>query len=238
MVYLERECLHCSPYLSLPAHLCRSYPCLGSIAMTAFLHASRFCASFGSSWCCFKSLRTLSIHLSLGLPRGLFPPTSIVVTCIATFVSSFLITLSCHERRFWVTYAVIGLTIASLRNFSLLIRSFLVVPWIQRSIFISVVCILCCSALCIAQHSLPYVKFGLMTVLYHTNFDIWQSVLGDTQSRAAKEAHNRDEHAKMDSGHNKERPNQKLIALSSSNNSFTLKKWHRYKENWRCLHIA
>ena len=54
--------------------LCRSYPCPGSIAMTAFLHASRFCASFGSSWCCLKSLHsdhTLSIHLSLCLPRGL-----------------------------------------------------------------------------------------------------------------------------------------------------------------------
>ena len=30
-----------------------------------------------------------------------------------------------------------------------------------------------------------------------------------TQSRAAKDAHNRDENAKMDSGQNKERPNQK-----------------------------
>ena len=95
--------------------------------------------------------------------------------------------------------------------------------------FISVVCILCCSALCVAQHSLPYVKVGMMTVLYQTNFDIWQRMLGDTslgytQSRAAEDAHNRDEHANMDSGQNKERPNQKLNALSSSNNSFTLKK--------------
>ena len=62
------------------AHLCQSYPCPGSIARIAFLHASRFCASFGSSWCCLKSLRTLSIHLSLDLPRGLFHPTFIVVT--------------------------------------------------------------------------------------------------------------------------------------------------------------
>ena len=40
-------------------HLCRSYPCPVSIVRTAFLHASRFCASFGSSWRCLKSLRTL-----------------------------------------------------------------------------------------------------------------------------------------------------------------------------------
>ena len=77
--------------------------------MIAFLHPSRFCASFGSSWCCFISLRTLSIHsvltyldvssshlhrcyllcnvrlfsvhpLSLGLPRDIFlPPSSLLV---------------------------------------------------------------------------------------------------------------------------------------------------------------
>ena len=44
---------------------------------------------------------------------------------------------------------------------------------------------------------------------HQTDFDIWQRVLGATQSRAAKDAHNRDENAKMDSGQNKERPNQK-----------------------------
>ena len=94
----------------LNAHGCRSYPCPGSIAMIAFFHPSRFCASSGSSWCCLRSLHTLSIHLSLGLPRGLFPPTFIVVTCFATFVSSEVITWPYHERCFWVTYVVIGLT--------------------------------------------------------------------------------------------------------------------------------
>ena len=37
-----------------------------------------------------------STHLSLGLPRGLFPPTFIVVTLFATCVSSLLITWPCH----------------------------------------------------------------------------------------------------------------------------------------------
>ena len=116
-----------APLLTL-AHLCRSYPCPGSIAMIAFLHADRSCASLGSSWWCLKSLCTRSIHLSLGLPRGLFPPTVIVVTCFATFVSSLLYTWPYQERRFCVTYVVIGLTIASLLNFSFLILPFLVLP--------------------------------------------------------------------------------------------------------------
>ena len=38
-----------------------------------------------------------------------------------------------------------------------------------------------------------------ITLQQQTNFDIWQCVLGATQSRAAK-----DEHARMDSGQNKE----------------------------------
>ena len=126
--------------------------------MTAFLHAPLLSAKFGSSWCCLRSLRTLSIHLSLGLPRVLFLPTFIVVIYFATFLSSLLITWPYHERSFLVTYVVIGLTIASLLNFSFLILSFLVLPWINLSIFISVVCILCCSALCSAQHSLPYIS--------------------------------------------------------------------------------
>ena len=99
------------------AHLGRSYPCPGSIAMIAFFHASRFCASSGSSWSCLKSLRTLSIHLSLGPLLGLSPPTFIVVTFFATCVSSLLITWPYHERLFWMTCVVVGLTITSLLNF-------------------------------------------------------------------------------------------------------------------------
>ena len=77
-----------------------------------FTHASRFSASFGSSWCCLKSLRTLSIHLSLGLPRGIFPPTFIVVTCFAEFMSSLLVAWPYHERRFWTTYVLFDLSCA------------------------------------------------------------------------------------------------------------------------------
>ena len=66
------------------AYLCRSYPCPGSIAIIAFRHPSWFWASFGSSSCCFRSLRTRSIHLSLGLPRGL-PPSSLLHVLLRSF---------------------------------------------------------------------------------------------------------------------------------------------------------
>ena len=38
---------------------------------------------------------------------------------------------------------------------------------------------------------------------------MWQLVLGATQSRAAKDAHNRDENAEIDSGKDTEKQNQK-----------------------------
>ena len=53
------------------------------------------------------------------------PSTFIVATCFATFVYVLLITWPYHERCFCATYVEIGLTIASLLNFSFLIRSFL-----------------------------------------------------------------------------------------------------------------
>ena len=98
-----------------PAHLCRAYPFPGSIAMTAFLHAYLFRASFGSSWCSFISLRNLSIHLILGLPRGLFLPSSSVLLTLQH--SCLLFSLHGHTTK-CVTYVVIGLTIASTLNFS------------------------------------------------------------------------------------------------------------------------
>ena len=63
-------------------HLCRSYTCPGCVASgvdryDCFFNSSIFCASFGSTWCSFRSLRNLSVHLGLGL-IGFFLPTFIV----------------------------------------------------------------------------------------------------------------------------------------------------------------
>ena len=92
----------------------------GSIAMTAFIQASLSFASFGSSLCSFILLRTLSVHLSLGLHWEIFPLILTVVTSVTILLPSLLVTWPYNEMRFWVSYVVIGLTIASLMNFSFL----------------------------------------------------------------------------------------------------------------------
>ena len=104
--------LFSSPFLSFminaAAHLCRSYPCPGSIAMTAFLHASRFVWALGR-------VGVVSNRSALGpstsvwafLEVSSLPPSLIVVTYFATFVSYLLNTWPHQERRFWVTYVVI-----------------------------------------------------------------------------------------------------------------------------------
>ena len=112
-----------------------------------------------------------SVHPSQSGPSSRYLPSHLHCCYLLCNIRVFLlITWPYHERRFWVTYVVIGLTIASLLNFSFLIRYFLVLPWIHLSIFISVVCILCCYALFSAQHSLPHSKVGRMTVLYSLFF--------------------------------------------------------------------
>ena len=115
--------------------------------------------SFGSIWCSFIPLRTLSIHLSLGLPRGLFP------RCY--FLSIFLI------LRFWVTYVVIGLTIASLGP-ELFISDSVFQCFALNQAFWSRLCASKNVAvlLCVAPNSLPYIKVGLMTVLYRLFFSL------------------------------------------------------------------
>ena len=75
-----------------------------SIAMIDFLHPSRFGASFGSNCCSISSLRTLSIHFSLGLLRDIFPHIFIVVISLSTSLSSLLIAWEYQERRFWVSW--------------------------------------------------------------------------------------------------------------------------------------
>ena len=62
-------------------------------------------AAFLQCWCSSPSLRTLSIHLSLGLHRGHVPPTFIVILLLHLQHSCrvSLHAWSYNERRFWVT---------------------------------------------------------------------------------------------------------------------------------------
>ena len=130
------------------------------------LHATLLWLPLSVLLCSLWALdRTLSIHLNVGLPRGLFPPTYIVVISFATFLSSLLITWPYHERCFWVSDISAGdwldhCIAPGLFVSNSIFSCFALNPSRPSlSIFISVVCILCCSALCSAQHSLPYVNF-------------------------------------------------------------------------------
>ena len=100
----------------------------GLIAMIAFLHTSRFCARFASSWCCFKSAPH-SVRPPQSRPSSRSLPSHLhccYLLCNVRVFSSHHMAI--HERRFWVTYVVIGLTIALLLKCSFLIRSFLFCP--------------------------------------------------------------------------------------------------------------
>ena len=169
-----RTLVSCHQCLTL-AHFCRAYPFPVSIAMTDFFRPSRLCASFGSSWYTFVSVRTLSIHLSMGSLRGLFPPTFIVVTSFATFLSSHLITWPYHKRRFWVTM-VICLTICIAPD---LFISDSVFPCFALRICISVVCIIFCSSLCKLGHVGQDHRFSLIQhiPLYISFFRSFRNIL-------------------------------------------------------------
>ena len=91
-----------SPWMGMGwYHLCSPLPVNNLWVGCQYSPSPGFCASSGSIWRSFTSFRTPSIHLSLSLPRGLFPPTFIVVTSFVTFVSSLLITWTYQERCFW-----------------------------------------------------------------------------------------------------------------------------------------
>ena len=154
--------------------------------MTAFLRAYRFCASFASSCCCLKSFRTLYTHLSMGLPRGLFTPTFIVVTCFATFVSSLLITWPYHERRFWVTYFMWWLVWPLHRSWTFHF-CFGLSLFCPESILASSsrLCASFAALLCVAPntHCHNDIKVGLMAVLYSLLFSLTRTFLSQITPR-------------------------------------------------------
>ena len=102
-------------------HLCRSYPCPGCVAsgvdrydcyfkfFPAILNSSLFCANFGSTWCSFRSLRKLSMHLGLGLIG------SILSTFIVDISLRYIILIFSHHMGIPYNAALcdimIGLTI-------------------------------------------------------------------------------------------------------------------------------
>ena len=81
----------------------------GSIVMIAILNSSIFSASFGSTWCSFRSLRKLSMHLGLGLIG------SILSTFIVDISLRYIILIFSHHMGIPYNAALcdimIGLTI-------------------------------------------------------------------------------------------------------------------------------
>ena len=80
---LQRAPQNCGPQGPETPRSATAYPCPVCVAsgvdryMIAFFNSSIFCESFGSTWCSFRSLRGLSMHLELGL-IGFFLPIFIV----------------------------------------------------------------------------------------------------------------------------------------------------------------
>ena len=151
------------------AHLCRSFSCPGSIAMIAFLHPSLSCASFGSTWCCFRSLLTQSIHLSMGLPRGIFlPPLSML---LALQRSCLLFSLHGHTTKGVPVWHMWWLAWPLHRSWTF---------WFCLSLFCpqsilacsSPLCASFAALLCVAPNIHCHTKVGLMTVLYSLFFSL------------------------------------------------------------------
>ena len=106
------------------------------------------------------SLLILSIHLMRGPPLGLSISSTVIV------MSSGFLRFICPYQlsRRLVTWSTIGITFALFRISSLLTWSFKLIPWIQRSILVSVLFSSCSSFCLMAQHSAPYSMVGLITV--------------------------------------------------------------------------
>ena len=112
----------------IQAYLCRSYPCLGvdrhDRLSPSFSVLCELCVEL-----MLFQIAPHSVHPPQSGPSSRSLPSHLhrrYLLCNIRVFSSH--SWPYHERRFWATYVVIGLTIASLLNFSFLNRSFLVLP--------------------------------------------------------------------------------------------------------------
>ena len=105
-------------------------------------------------------------HVFLGRPRRLVPGIANSITLRVTLVASRLWTCPNQRRRPLRITSSIGERCNKRRISSFRIWSRLDTPRIPRSILISVVAIFLLLVTFIAQHSLPYVRAGLIMVSY------------------------------------------------------------------------
>ena len=117
-------------------------------------------------WFLAISSFTRSRHLSFGLPRFLFPSTSICNIFLVASSLSLLCTWPNHLNLFSLRNSAIGYMCASFQ-----MSTCLVFPLAHRSMRISVVCNFLSSFFLTAQHSAPYTMAGFIAVLYILSFN-------------------------------------------------------------------
>ena len=122
-------------------------------------------------WFLAISSFTRSRHLSFGLPRFLFPSTSICNIFLVASSLSLLCTWPNHLNLFSLRSSAIGYMCASFQMSTFLTWSSLVFPLAHRSMRISVVCNFLSSFFLTAQHSAPYTMAGFIAVLYTLSFN-------------------------------------------------------------------
>ena len=119
-----------------------------------------------------KSFLMLSNHHHFHLPLLLFPGTSIPITLLPTYSSSFLITCPYHFNLLSCIFLDIYPTFDVPLIFSFLIVSSLVTPFIHLNILISTTSNVLSCAFFTAHVSAPYIIAGLTTVLYRVYFPL------------------------------------------------------------------
>ena len=107
-----------------------------------------------------------SLHLSFGLPIFRCPPTPTFRFLITTSSPVSLSTWSKHLSLPYLIFSMIFSTSALALISSFLIFSFIFIPAIHLYILSSVLFNTFCSNVLSAHVSLPYIRVGLMTVLY------------------------------------------------------------------------
>ena len=150
--------LSASTLRSVPARI-MTCQCLRSSAISVVI------------WFLAISSFTRSRHLSFGLPRFLFPSTSICNMFLVASTLSLLCTCPNHLNLFSLRNYAIGYMCASFQMSTFLTWSSLVLPLAHRSMRISVVCNFL-SFFLTAQHSAPYTIAGFIAFLVHFVFQL------------------------------------------------------------------
>ena len=148
------------------AHLERTFPYLVGVGLVLRLHSVRSRAMSWVTPTAVMSSFSCWSHVFLGRPRRLVPGMARFITLRVTLSASRLWTCPNQRRRPQRITASIGDIFRMRRISSFRMWSRLDTPRISRSILISVVAIFLLLVTFIAQHSLPYVRAGLIMASY------------------------------------------------------------------------